>query len=286
MCIRDSIKKSTETDSRCLEILLSILDQQLPHGIKDKLLSAIRKELTERDNSCRAVVPLSQNSQLVASGDFPKECAVQQSSLLGRLEDSLRQHERACAEKNLLEERLKKKSEKCERLKNELEALKSQTQEAASTHKYVANVQGRLSACESGITNLKTKINELENTIQEQSMQAKRGRSTVLTKTKELFAHLYVALQENEAVAQKRVEEMRQKELKHELAIKDKELRIRELKVENKQHKESLSQQEIRMKEERKALQAMTQKRTEDEIRMRDLEQRMAIHAGELSRLQ
>ena len=240
-----AIKNRTENDSRCLEILLSILDQQLPHGIKDKLLSAIRKELTEKANLCRAVVPLSQNSQLLPSGDHPKECAVQQNSLLGRYEDCIRQHERACAEKSLLEKRLKKKSEKCEKLKNELEALKSQTQEAASTHNDVANVQGRLIACESEITYLKDRIKELENTTEEQNMQAKRGRNTVIMKTLEKYTQLAQQVRaqqvrETEAVVQKRAEEIRLKDLEHKLAIQEKELRIRELEVESKEHKESL----------------------------------------------
>ena len=244
-----AIKKSTETDNRCLEILLSILDQQLPHGIKDKVLSAIRKELTETANSSRAVVPLSQSVQHVPSGDLPKECALQQSSLLGRFEDSIRQHERACAEKNLLEKNLKTKSEECERLKDELEALKSQSHESASIH----NAQDRLAACESEITNLKTRIYKMEITIEEQSMQAKRGRNTVIMQTKELFAQLHIAQQEirrkekehrvtlleTEAMTQKKAEEIRLKDLEYKLAIQEKELRIRELEIESKKHKES-----------------------------------------------
>ena len=47
-----------------------------------------------------------------------------QTSLFGKLEDSIRQHEHACAEKKLLEESLKSKEEENERLKYELEHLK------------------------------------------------------------------------------------------------------------------------------------------------------------------
>jgi hypothetical protein len=53
------------------------------------------------------VVPLGQRAVLSAS----KRCVVQQESLIGRLEDSIGQHERACAEKRQLEEDLKSKSE-------------------------------------------------------------------------------------------------------------------------------------------------------------------------------
>ena len=160
------------------------------------------------------MVPLSQSIQPVPSGDLPRESALQQSSLLDRFEDSIRQHERACAEKNLLEKKLKTKSEKNARLRDELENLKRQSQETSSIKNEVANVQGRLTACESGITNLKTRISELENTIEEQSMQAKRGRNTVTIRVKELFAQLAqletrrkeeheTALQEIETATQK-----------------------------------------------------------------------------------
>ena len=109
------------------------------------------------------------------------------------------------------------------------------------SHNDVANVQGRLAACESGITNLKDRIKELENTIEEQSMQAKRGRNTIIMKTMEKYTQLAQQLQETEAVAQKRAEEIRLKDVEHKLAIQEKELRIRELEVESiKEHKESL----------------------------------------------
>ena len=88
-----AVKKSTETDSRCLEILLNILDQQLPRTIKEKLLSEIRKELNENANICRAVVPSSQTALLVPSEDVPRESVSLQNSLLGKFEDSIRQHE-------------------------------------------------------------------------------------------------------------------------------------------------------------------------------------------------
>ena len=58
-----AVKKSTETDSRCLEILLNILEQELPFAIRENLLSKIRKELTKKANTSRAVVPLSKAVQ-------------------------------------------------------------------------------------------------------------------------------------------------------------------------------------------------------------------------------
>ena len=176
-----AVKKSTETDSRCLEILLNILDQELPFAIRENLLSKIRKELTEKANTSRAVVPLSKAVQQVPLGELSKETTIQHSALLGRFEDAIRQHEHACAEKKLLEERLKVKSEKCERLKGELETLKGQNQELAS------NTQSRITDCTKQIENLEKRIEEVQKTIEEQSMQARRSRNMVVTERKGLI---------------------------------------------------------------------------------------------------
>jgi DNA repair exonuclease SbcCD ATPase subunit len=221
-----AVKKSTETDSRCLEILLTILEEKLPYGIRDTLLSQIRKEISEKANTCREVVPRSGQLVHVPSEEIPRETIAIHTQLLGRLEDSIRQHERACTEKNLLEHKLKAKSEKYEKLKNDLEALKSQTKEiSASIRDNMDRTQSRMSACESGITTLKTRIKELEKVIEEQDMQARRGRDTVTTQTMNVFTQF--AKQETEKAVR-----MKEKELK--LEIHERELRIRELEAKTK----------------------------------------------------
>jgi chromosome segregation ATPase len=218
-----AIKTSTETDSRCLEILLTILEEKLPFTIRDNLLSKIRKEITEKANTCRDVVPHSAQLVHVPSEDLARESTAIHTQLLGRLEDSIRQHERACTEKNLLEQRLKAKSEKYEKLKHDLEALKSQTKEiSASIRDNMDRTQSRILACESGIMTLKTRIKELEKIIEEQDMQARRGRDTVTTQTKNIFTQF--AKQETEKAVR-----MKEKELK--LEIHEKELKIRELEI-------------------------------------------------------
>ena len=82
-----AVKTSTETDGGYLEILLSILDEQLTYITKEKLLSEIGKELTEKANTVQTV-------QLV-----PSEERLRESALLGKFEDAIRQHEHACTEK-------------------------------------------------------------------------------------------------------------------------------------------------------------------------------------------
>ena len=219
-----AVMKSTETDSRCLEILLTVLEEKLPYRIRDNLLSQIRKEISEKANTCREVVPHS--AQLVPSEEIPRESTAIHTQLLGRLEDSIRQHECACTEKNLLEQRLKAKSEKYEKLKNDLEALKSQTKEISTSIRDDMDLaQSRILACESGMMDLKTRIKELEKIIEEQDMQARRGRDTVTTQTKNLFTQ-FVRQETEKAVR------MKEKELK--LEIHEREVRIRELEAKSK----------------------------------------------------
>ena len=225
-----AVKKSTETDSRCLEILLNILEQELPFVIRENLLSKIRKELTEKANTCRAVVPLSKAVQQVQLGELSKETTLQQSALLGRFEDSIRQHEHAFAEKELLEERLKVKSETCERLKGELETLKGQNEEQ------VRNVQSRIEACTNQIENFGKRIERLQKTIEEEGMQARRGRNIIITETKKAFVQY--AHQSQRKYQQKVEEQMKVKDKEHKLAIQEKDLMIREL--EAKLDKESV----------------------------------------------
>ena len=89
----------------------------------------MKKELTEQAaERCTSVVPVGpQGSQLVAapvtllkSGEIEKY----HTSLMGKLEDAIRQYEHACAEKQLLEENVKIKEEENKKLKYELDSLK------------------------------------------------------------------------------------------------------------------------------------------------------------------
>ena len=239
-----AVKKSTETDSRCLEILLNILEQELPFAIRENLLSKIRKELTEKANTCRAVVPMSNAVQQVPLGELSKETTVQQSFLLGKFEDSIRQYEHACAEKKLLEERLKVKTEKCERLKVELKTLRDKNQELAS------NTQCRIEACVDKIESLKKRIEELQKVIEEQGMQTRRGKNMIVTETRNVIVHL---AQQSQQEIQRREEEHKatfkakeeMKDREHKVLVQEKELRIRELEADLKQGKKSTDAAEV-----------------------------------------
>ena len=229
-----AVKKSTETDSGCLEILLNILERELPFTIREKLTSEIRKEQVEKANTCRAVVPSSQAVQPLPSEELPREYASLQSSLLGKLEDSIRQHERACAERGSLEEELKKKSREHEIIKQEFEALKNQAQEASSIQ---SSLQGKIADCEQEIETLQAKVKKLEHTIEEQGMKIKRGRNIVMLKTKKILA---VVAQKSQAEAREKAkEEMETKEREFTPTLQEMRLRIKELEFNSIQHKKS-----------------------------------------------
>ena len=230
-----AVKTSIETDSRCFDILLNILEEQLPLAAKQKLLSEIRKELIEKSNICREVVPSSQVVQ--PNQELPRESDVLQTLLLTKFEESIRQHEHACAEKSMLEEKLKAKSEEYETLKHELEAMKCQTESISSIKSSVTNAQSRLINCGEEIESLKARVTTLEHKIEEQGMKVKRGRSTaVLNTRKMLVAQRTLTLT---TTLEKAYEEMRKKERELNLTIQEKDLRIKELELEAKQQKKS-----------------------------------------------
>ena len=70
---------------------------------------------------------------------------LQQITFLGKLEESIRQRAEACAEKRHLNEQLKSKPEKNKKLKEELQELKSKTQDETSLASVTSQ---RISACE------------------------------------------------------------------------------------------------------------------------------------------
>ena len=185
-----TVRKTIKTDSSRMDEFLNILDEQ---PTCQNLLSDIRKQTLENANTCREVVPLQCHVHQSSTEQAPRETALPQSTLLDRYEDSIldryegsiRQHERVLSEKDRLEMTLKEKTKECDRLKRELnEALKSQTSPVNET---VANTQSRLTTFESEVETLRAKCSQLETAIEEQGMQVRGERNTVLTVGKNMF---------------------------------------------------------------------------------------------------
>ena len=98
------------------------------------------------------------------------------SQHLGSVEESIRQHERACAGKSQLEEDLKTKSQEIERLKSDLEVLKCQT-----TLSYqISTAEKRVSASEAEINELKRRMTEVESDIEDQERKLGHGKSAII----------------------------------------------------------------------------------------------------------
>ena len=229
-----AVKKSTETDKRCFELFINILEQELPYAVRDGLLEKM-KETNERARSCTAVVPSTGDLRQIPRGELPRESVVQQLHLLGRLEEAVRQHERARVEKISLEEKLKAKTVKCAKLKAKFQALQSETQKLAT-----AEAKSKIAACESEMENLKERVKEVEKLITEQDMQVKRGRNSVVLRTKDMFGRI---AQESHATAwEKAREEMRMKE--QETKMNDQEMSMRE-----REYKVTIQEKDVRIRE-------------------------------------
>ena len=177
-----AVIKSTETDNRCFRLFLNVLDEVLPYAVKGTVLSAMRKEVSDQAQ-CMSVVSQGGNSQVASvtpltSGELVK----QQTCLIGKLADAIRQHERACVEKRILEENVTTKEEENRKLKSELHSLKqNKTTDTAVNEGLIASTESRISACENEMTDLRQRIEELESIIEEQGMQVKRGTCEVGT---------------------------------------------------------------------------------------------------------
>ena len=248
-----AVKNSTETDPlRCFSLFLDILEGILPPVSKVALLTRMRNAISDK-----ALVSVSQPSR---NQSFPSSMAISQefsskNPLLGKLEESIRQHTFACAEKKSLEVKLKSKSEKIEKLRDELRDLKSNDLSLA---------KDKISVCETEIVELKRRIEMLESTIEEKGMSVKRGKSTInmqLRKFLELVedekqdlersldkkkAELMKTVEQHEAklkekeqaladIQDKHENTIKLKDLEHQVALQKKDMEIKDLKLEHQQ---------------------------------------------------
>ena len=203
------VQNSTKTDNRCFEIFLDSLDKELPRLVKEKLLSDMRRDLAERTAIRKAVIPATvfQKHQ----EDDRLQCIKQQGSLFGRYENSMKKYAHASAEKDLCEQSLQLKTEESGRLRSNLEVMKNQSSEVDA--KEIESTKERLSACEMEMTELKERIEKLEGVVQEEDMQARRGKSIIMVGTK-----LFVKMTEEQFAAA-----LRENEEEHKRLLKEKE---------------------------------------------------------------
>ena len=183
-----SIQNSTKTDNRCFEIFLDCLDGELPRLVKEKLSSDIRKDLEDRRAQQDGVICIkaiespsfqSQITQFMQQGD-PQECERQQRSLFGRYGSSVKKYVLAAGERDQCQESLQCKTEESKELRRELTSLGGQNSET----KEIETTKERLSACEAEMADLRERIEKLEVVIEEEDMQARRGKNFIMVGTK------------------------------------------------------------------------------------------------------
>ena len=260
-------KDSIQTESQCFEIFLSILESELPYTSRETLISAIREEFADKDNTCRAVVLVTQDIQLLQSEKLSQQCILQQHSLISRLEDSVRKHESACTEKSLLEERLKTRTEENERLRAQLEVMTSQggqDDSSSDSGSDKANLEARMQSCESEIAELRERIDSLKHVIEQQRMRVKQGKTIGSIEMKKLTTQM--ALISQQEITRVR-EESRRKEETHMAELKEKEnTLIVALREKDEEYTMAL-----------RAKSTEIEQRMREEIRVRELEHRLAL---------
>ena len=254
-----SVHGSVKTASCCFEIFLEVLSNTLPERVKVKLVSELRKELTDQATTkvCKAVIPVSESRRPVLP-ENSLQCLQQQSSFLEKYESSVSRHASASTKKSLFEETLRSKIDEISGLKTNLDML-SHSDDTSSKDKEIQSTKNRLSACEAEVSNLRGRIEEMECIIEEESMRARRGRSTIRVETKRLFEEfarqsqnnfdstLKMALQdkerqhkriltEKEAEIRRQIQEemnLKMKDLEHKVVLQEKEMKIMELELNN-----------------------------------------------------
>ena len=163
----EAVKNCTKINSESFNIFLRILRENLPEKISSKLLTDMETELASEQGQA---TPVEASTALVPSGHKAMRTAHhgqlllphiavsrllhrEQNPLMGKLEESIREHERTIAEKNLLKE-------ENERLKAQLANMQS-LQSSSNTSQNQGTTTGT-SMPEAEILQLKEKIEKLE----------------------------------------------------------------------------------------------------------------------------
>ena len=265
-----AVKKSFETDSNCLEIFLSALNEELSFVSGGKLLSEIRDEVLNQKKGeleapdggptqravagtvCQAIVPISghSSSSLVPNGVLEnQEFLSQQKSLITKLEDAIRKHEQTHLEKAHLEEKLKDLSEESKRLKDNLSSLSSQIHDVAQANsEKITEQNSRISDCEKEMVELKEKLATLEPTVEECNMYLRRSKTMMTIGGEKLVKHVIERCQEQ--IRKEYTMALQEKEMAHREAEDKIERRAQEkIRVSELQHQVVLQAKDIRIKD-------------------------------------
>jgi hypothetical protein len=226
---------------------LDILNEILPYRVKEKLLPEMRKDLADHSGASmhRALIPAFQDTQSFMVENDCLQRIQPQGFLFGKYDSSMKKYAHASAEKAVYEESLENKMKESGRLRSNLEVLKNQSS-VVNSHEIDSTVE-RLSACEIEMAELKERLKKVEGVIQEEDMQARRGKSVIMVGAKMTEEQLAAVLREKEEQYERllkeredelrrRMEEemyMKMKDLKHRVEIQETQLQIKELELRN-----------------------------------------------------
>jgi hypothetical protein len=181
-----AVKNCTEIDGTGFEIFLRILNEKLPERSRAKLLTDMRIEVAKEQgqatpNESTALVPAFNTGSMTSEyhgqrllpySDITRLLHQEQNPYIGKLEESIRVHERTIAEKKLLKEKL----EENERLKAQLANMQSLF--SSNTSGNQSTTTGT-SMSEADILQLKEKIEKLEKKSEDLSMEITRYRCAI-----------------------------------------------------------------------------------------------------------
>ena len=198
-----AVKNTTEMDSISFDIFLRILKQKLPERSSSRLLMDMRAELAIAEqaqaNECAAMVPTTDPRTLVPyhdrgqvsvprAADVSRLLSQEQNPYIGKLEESIREHERTVAEKKLLREKL----EENERLKAEVVRIRQSLPSLSNASENNNHGHGNVMS-EAEILQLKEKVAKLEEESNKLRMAIRRYRSAIDIKGEEIAHQLTVA---------------------------------------------------------------------------------------------
>jgi hypothetical protein len=242
-----SVQNSTKTDEGCFKVFLDILNESLPYRVKKKLLPEMRKDLADHSGASKrkALIPAFQGARSFMVEDDRLQRIQQQGFLFGKYESSMKNYAHASAEKALYEESLENKTKEHGQLRSNLEVLKTQSSRSDVNSQEIDSAEERLSACEMEMAELKKRLEKIEGVIREEDMQARRGKSVIMVEAKMTEEQFAAALREKEEeykrllkeredeLRRRMEEEIRMKDLKHRVEIRETQLQVKELELRN-----------------------------------------------------
>ena len=222
-----AVKNCTEINSESFDIFLRILREKLPERISSKLLTDMGTEMASEQGQATpveasmALVPSGReamrsahHSQLLIHVLLPHSTAVsrlhqEQNPYMGKLEESIREHERTIAEKKLLKEKL----EENERLKAQLADVQS-LQSSSNTSENQSTTTST-SMSEADIFRLKEKIEKLEQKSKDLDGEISRYRCAIDIQGDKIIQKLMAEQKKFEIQYERRFQELKRSMMKY-----------------------------------------------------------------------